>query len=38
MSLLYIGLCHVVQANVADWRRCLRIILDGLRPRPDRAS
>ncbi|MGW7362534.1 TetR/AcrR family transcriptional regulator [Streptomyces sp. NPDC054841] len=38
MSPLYIGLCHVVQAGVVDWRRYLGIILDGLRPQPDRAS
>ncbi|MFF3003237.1 TetR/AcrR family transcriptional regulator [Kitasatospora sp. NPDC057940] len=33
VSPLYIGLCHVVQAGVTDWRRYLGIILDGLRPR-----
>ncbi len=31
---LYCGLASVVQAGVADWRRYLELLLDGLRARP----
>lgn len=34
MPPLYAGLASVVQAGVADWRRYVRLLLDGLRPRP----
>lgn len=34
MPPLYCGLASVVQAGVADWRRYLSLLLDGLRPRP----
>lgn len=33
MPPLYCGLASVVQAGVADWRRYLELLLDGLRPR-----
>jgi AcrR family transcriptional regulator len=33
MPPLYAGLASVVQAGVADWRRYVEILLDGLRPR-----
>ena len=34
MPPLYCGLASVVQAGVADWRRYLALLLDGLRARP----
>jgi AcrR family transcriptional regulator len=34
MPPLYCGLASVVGAGVADWRRYLELLLDGLRPRP----
>jgi AcrR family transcriptional regulator len=33
MPALYCALASVVQAGVADWRRYLELLLDGLRPR-----
>lgn len=36
MSPIYAGLCAVVQAGIPDWRRYVEILLDGLRPQPDR--
>ena len=33
MPALYCALASVVQAGVADWRRYLDLMLDGLRPR-----
>lgn len=33
MPPLYCGVASVVQAGVADWRRYLQLVLDGLRPR-----
>lgn len=33
MPPLYCGLASVVQAGVADWRRYVELLLDGLRPR-----
>jgi AcrR family transcriptional regulator len=34
MPPLYCGLASVVAAGIADWRRYLELLLDGLRPRP----
>ncbi|ADB53195.1 TetR/AcrR family transcriptional regulator [Conexibacter woesei] len=36
MSPIYAGLSAVVLAGIPDWRRYVEILLDGLRPQPDR--
>ncbi len=33
MPPLYAALASIVQAGVLDWRRTVKIVLDGLRPR-----